>query len=161
MRAIVPEDLNRNGSRAVASLARAAVCIGLQSLDPDPKAIETLVRARGWDDDRAAGFLTRAAASPATTTTTGWAKELAGVATAFLAALVPASAGADLLSRALQVSFGRAASLTLPPMTPGLASFVGEGTPIPMESFSTAGASMEPRKLAAIVEASHESPRAG
>jgi hypothetical protein len=157
MRPLVPEDLHHNGNASLRSLSRAAVVIGRGALEPaDPRATERFVVRRGWDDDRIAGYLTRAAVAPATTTSTGWAKELATVSTAFLAAMIPASAGADLLSRALRVTFGQAASLTLPTMAPGVASFISESSAIPVEQFASAGPTMTPRKLAAIVQASSE-----
>jgi hypothetical protein len=73
-----------------------------------------------------------------------------------LAALTPSSAGAALLVRSLQVSFGDAASIRLPSMAPGVCAFVSEGQAIPVRQFATSGPTMEPRKVACIVEATYE-----
>jgi hypothetical protein len=152
MRALVPEDLN--GNRALTSLTRACLAIGRGTLDGSELAGDYALKR--WRDDRTCELILRAASSPATTTGSGWAREMTRVATALLAALVPVSAGANFLSRALRVSFGNAASLTLPTVAPGSASFVAEMQPIPVKQFASASVSMLPRKLAAIIQASYE-----
>jgi hypothetical protein len=115
---LVPQpDLARE--RAVASLARAAVLVARRVFDRSPQAEESFVKERGWDGDRAAGILTRAASGPAMTTQAGWAKELATVSQAFLRTLTPMSAAAALLDQSVQVSFDGAGKITLPTITPG------------------------------------------
>src|SRR2546430_1787504 len=76
------------------------------------------------------------------------------VAYAFFAALAPLSAGAQVLQRALGVSFDGAASISIPMIAPGIAGFVPEAGPIPVRSFPSTAATIAPRKLACLVELS-------
>jgi len=56
-------------------------------------------------------LVTRAAVAPATTTTTGWASQLAVASVAdLLVSLGPASTGSELLRRAVQLEFNNSAS---------------------------------------------------
>src|SRR5262245_53748329 len=143
--------------RTMASLARACVCIGRGVYEPGLKALETFVHERGWEGDRTSAILTRAATSPAQTTQTSWAKELAEVSVAFLRSLTPMSAAAQVLEQCVALSFGRSASIHLPVITAGTASFVSEGQPIRVGKLPTGpGPSMEPCKFGVIVELSRE-----
>jgi Phage capsid family len=165
-RMLVPEDRVRFADAAreaaMSSLVRAAIVVGRgkirpQSSDEDTsRAVETFVREKGWADDRVAGILTRAASAPATTSQAGWAKELATVSAALLAALAPASAGAALLQRGLQIDFGKAAEILLPTVAPGICTFVGEGQPIPVRQSTTSAPSISPHKMAAIITLTRE-----
>jgi hypothetical protein len=138
---------------ALTSLSRAAVASGLAALDTTTRA-EDILRRRDWGDDRAARVLTtRAASSP---TTMADAVGLTQVGYAFFAALAPLSAGAAVLQRALNVSFDRSASISLPTLAPGIAGFVPEGGPIPTKSFPSTAATITPHKMAALVELSNE-----
>ena len=71
-RALVPEDLGRNGhairERVVASLVRAALCIA-RGVDGGPPAAARLL-AKSWANDTASSYLVRAASSLATLTST-------------------------------------------------------------------------------------------
>jgi Phage capsid family len=105
-----------------------------------------------WPSDRDVELVLRAESSPATVNTDGWADTLAATAVAdFIVSMGPASAGAVLLSRGLQLQFGNAAILC-----PGLlsaatnASFVEEAAPIPVRQFSVDGPRLEPKKFATI-----------
>ena len=101
--------------------------------------------------------LVRSATTPAMTTQSGWAEELATVSQAFLASLVPLSAGADLLRRCLQVSFGRAATIMLPAINPGAAKFIGQDQEIPVPKMpTTTPATLTPAKLMAIIGLTRE-----
>jgi hypothetical protein len=143
--------------RTMASLARACVCISRGVYEPGIKALETFVNERGWQGDRTSAILTRAATSPAMTTQANWAKELAEVSVAFLRSLVPMSAAAQLLEQCVALSFGTSASIRLPVISAGSASFVAEGQPIRVGKFPTGpGPSMEPCKFATIVELTRE-----
>src|SRR5262245_6843341 len=82
-------------SAALTSLARAAVAVSRAGLD---RTIWPVVFAeRQWPHDRDVPLLLRAATVPTSTDTAN----LVSVTYAFLAALVPLSAGADLLGRGL------------------------------------------------------------
>src|SRR5262249_36885465 len=106
---------------------------------------------RHWRDDRGTEYVVRAATGPAMTTTTGWASELSHVTLVFLAALRGLNAGAELLTRGLQVRFNGAGQILLPTIAQGSAGFVGQGKPIPVAQFaSSAGATLLPHKLALI-----------
>jgi len=137
---------------AVASLVRAAICVGLSTLDRQTHAAH---HARKWDDDRALNLILRAATSPATLANT---PALTTVAVSFLEALVPASAGAALLGRGVGLSFDQAASITVPGISfaPG-AGFVAEGAPIPVQTgVTTAGPTLTPHKLAVVTSLTSE-----
>src|SRR2546430_2594001 len=73
-----------------------------------------ILRQRGWGDDRVGAMIARSATGPAMSTQAGWAAELSTVAVAFLRSLQPMSAGAQLLSECLSLTFGRAAQIRLP-----------------------------------------------
>jgi hypothetical protein len=80
--------------QAIASLVRAAAAIGLAALDGTARAPEHARRRFG--EDRGLELVLRAAVSP---TALAGTPALAHVAYAYLEALVPASAGADLFNR--------------------------------------------------------------
>jgi hypothetical protein len=85
------------------------------------------------------------------TTAPGWAQELSHVAIEFIASLVPQSAGADLLGRGFQLKFNGAGSISLPTISQGQASFIGQAKAIPVAQFTTAsGLAIVPHKLAMI-----------
>lgn len=156
MRPLVPEDLHRNGNRgqreAMTTLTRSVLAVAHGQLNPDVTT-ETFVRRR-WGEGAIGGIgtLVRAASAPAMTTTVGWAKELAPITNAFLANLVPFSAGADLLGRGLQLTFDGAATVNIPNLTTPLADFVAQGAPIPVVAgTSSVQASLVPSKFGCIV----------
>jgi hypothetical protein len=64
--------------------------------------------------------------------------------------LVPASAGAALLDRAIALSFGGAAQITCPALSVPVCDFVAEGAPIPVVQAQAAGLTLMPHKLAVI-----------
>jgi hypothetical protein len=99
----------------------------------------------------------RAATTPATLAGN---PALARVSVAFLEALVPISAGADLLNRGIGLNFNGAASISVPGIAIPTASFVGEGKPIPVvQSTTSAGPSLTPFKLAVIATLTGEMMR--
>src|SRR5262245_14465961 len=105
-----------------------------------------------WPDDKVAGLIVRAQTSPATTTSAAWS-ELVGSAQAdFVSTLGPLSAGAQLLSRGIQLSFDGAGEIQVPGLlvSAGGASFVQEAAPIPAHAFALNVISLVPRKLGAI-----------
>jgi len=99
-----------------------------------------------WPGDRDVPLILRAAISPARTADV----PLAAVATAFLAALVPVSAGADLLKRGLSLNFDGGVPA---------ASFVAEDEVIPVQEAPGQPAKLTRHKLACICEATSEVPR--
>jgi hypothetical protein len=88
------------------SLARAAIAVAHNALHASSPAHDHVRRT--WPTDRVAPLVLRAAMSPTTTAT---AAALAPIAQAFLAALVPQSAGADLLNRGLALRFDGVAAM--------------------------------------------------
>jgi hypothetical protein len=137
-------DFNAARNAAMSALSRAALASCLAALDRTIQ-VDKLID-KNWGD-RTAQMILRAAVSPTTTATT----ELAQVTVAFLAALVPVSAGAVLLSKGMQLNFNRSATINCPSLAVGPAAFVGEGAPIPVISgLSKAGPKLEAYKLAAI-----------
>jgi hypothetical protein len=120
MKALVPEDIYGNGHRrrainemAMDSLVRACIVTANNKLNPgNPRNFA----ASRWGSEEARNVdaVIKAASAPASTSTAGWAKELSPVVQAFLANLVPLSAGADLLSRVLGLNFDGAGSISIP-----------------------------------------------
>jgi hypothetical protein len=107
----------------ITSLVRASIAAAHNAFDKNVRAVEYAKQHWGSVEARSVELVTRAASAPAMTTTTGWAAELAHVATQFIASLVPQSAGADLLGRGLQLRFDGLASISLPTITQGQAAF--------------------------------------
>src|SRR5262249_19777446 len=136
-------------------LFRAALATGIGALDRTVHPAE--YARRQWGDDRNVELLLRAAVSP---TTLAGTPALAHTAAAFLDVLIPASAGAALLARGVQLNFAGAASISVPAIAVPTADFVAELAPIPVvvETTSTA-ATLAPFKLAVITTLSGEMMR--
>ena len=127
------------------SSTRACLSIGLAGLDRDARASDI---ARRFDDVRNIEAIIRAASAPSSTSNT---TALTRVAVALLDALIPVSAGADLIARGIQLSFDGAATISVPAIAIPIAKFIGEGRPIPVVTAATsAGVSLSPHKVAAI-----------
>jgi HK97 family phage major capsid protein len=141
---------------AVRSLVRSVIATGSRVFDDRLPPADFLKR-RSWGDDRVANLITRGAASPAMTSQAGWAQELGQVSQAFLRTLTPMSAAAQLLDACLSLSFDGAARISLPNVVPGTATWVAEGAPIRVPTVpALVGSSLEPTKLATIIELSRE-----
>jgi hypothetical protein len=139
---------------AVSALVRACIATGLGTLD---KTMPASSYARRQWDDRTVELILRAAVSPATIAGT---PALAHVAVAFLEALVPTSAGADLLARGIGLNFDGAAQLNCPGIALPTGGFVAEGAPIPVVTAPTSpGATLVPHKLAVITSLTGEMMR--
>ena len=135
---------------AIASLVRAAIAMGRAKID---KTIRPLEFARAqWDDSRVELVL-RAAVNPTALANT---PALAQISFAFLQALTPMSAGADLFSRGVELSFGGAASIMVPGIAIPIAGFVGEVRPIPVVSAPTSGVTLLPHNVKAIAVMTNE-----
>jgi len=136
---------------AVASLVRAAIATGRAKIDNTIKPLE--FARQQWDDSRVELVL-RAAVNPTALSNT---PALTQISFAFLRALAPMSAGADLLARGIELSFGCAASIMVPGIAIPVAGFVGEGKPIPVVSAPTsAGATLLPHNVKAIAVLTNE-----
>jgi hypothetical protein len=150
---LVPDEAHRR-ERSITSLVRSALGVARCTGVPTPEraaAAERLIRAT-WENDVTASYLVRAATSPTSLANT--AALTRSVIADFLSALGPQSAGQQLLERGLQLSFDRAATISLPSFVADLNScaFVGESQPIPVRPFSitTPAPQLVPRKLALI-----------
>jgi hypothetical protein len=137
---------------AMAVLARACIAAAAGKLNPAEISAKLVTRRWGSEAAREVELLARAASAPATMTTPGWAQELAHVTATFLRNLQPFSAGADLLTRCLGLSFDRAGVINLPKVTTPMADFVAEQAPIPVADGAASNqASVAPFKFAVIV----------
>src|SRR5262249_47699836 len=153
---LVPEDLPRYTTAArentINSFVRSVISVAMGKLDRNvgPEAFAR----KTWPGDRNVPEILRAATAPATIATSG---PLAQVTAAFLPALTPVSAGADLLQRVLGLSFSGHAQINLPSIGPVIADFVGEGAPIPVQQALTGpGTSLFPHKLAVVSSLTRE-----
>jgi hypothetical protein len=149
---VVPEDRDRNGN-SISPLVRAAIAVGLAGLDRRTgSAVDHAQRRFG--DDRNLNLVLRAATSP---TSLAGTPALARIAVAYLEALTPVSAGADLLARGIGLNFDGHAQISVPGIARPIADFVGEGQPIPVQIAPTsAGPTLTPFKLAVITSLTRE-----
>jgi HK97 family phage prohead protease len=103
---------------------------------------------------------TRAATAPATTTTTGWAAELAVTGQgAWFNAVMAGSILQPVASRAMNVTLGRYAQISMPTRatTPTIAgSFVQEGAPIPVRQAAFTTVTLGLKKMAVITSYTRE-----
>lgn len=118
------------------------------------------VAAALWpSDDGIVEFIERAASAPAMVAVAGWAAELAHkLVVDALAALGPASASAQVMSRGLVLSWDGAGQIAAPGFVAGAgnASFVADGAPIPVRQLASTAALLNPHKLAAIAVLTRE-----
>jgi hypothetical protein len=164
MRYLVPEDRYGNGhaqravqAMAMDSLIRACIVTAHSKLNPGTSTKSFAAARWGTEEANNIASVLRAAAAPAMTSTVGWAKELSPIVVAFLANLVPTSAGADLLGRVLNLSFDGAGTINIPNLNVPLADFVGQGQPIPVTQATVSiQASLEPHKFAVITMLTNE-----
>jgi hypothetical protein len=102
----------------------------------------------------------RAPVSPTDTTS---ASALTQISLALMAGLTGLSAAAGLFGRGLQLEFDHHGSISVPNLTmPSAVGFVAEGQPIPaLQGQTSVGATLNPRKLAAIWVLTFEQIRSG
>ena len=133
-------------------LIRAVAANMLQTIEGSGGAQVDALIGRHWPKDEVTPLVLRAATNPATMTTSGWASQLAGTSVAdFLLGMGcvgrfgPARARAVAVVRWLR-------SIFLPSMlsAAGLAAFVMEGAPIPVEQPVAGGVTLTPRALKTI-----------
>jgi len=108
--------------------------------------------ARSMWDDGVTGLILRATSSPATTTTTGWAKEIAGVAVLDLVQSVTSiSAAAEVIDRALKLNMDGIAEYRVPGriLDPtAAAAWVAEAGSAPVRNLNFSNAAiLRPHKL--------------
>ena len=140
---------------AMSSLVRAALATIHSTRNKSVFATQYAKQA--WPEDKNADIILRAPSDAARLGNPVWAGALAQTALAFLAGLVPLSAGADLLQRALQLSFGGAGKVLIPGIFVPMADFVASGAPIPVvQGTSSTQATIEPCKFAVIIALSRE-----
>jgi hypothetical protein len=142
-------DFHAIEERTIGALVRSAIATAHGVYDKTVRASDYARKTWGSEAAREVNLITRAAALPATTTQSDWAGLFSQVTVTFLSSLAPASAGADLLGRGLQLRFDGAGAISLPMMSAGQAGFVGQSQPIPVVEYqTTAGVKLEPHKLA-------------
>jgi HK97 family phage prohead protease len=119
--------------------------------------IDVTMREIYGDDElhrQAVTWIMRTATAPATTTTVGWAAELAQTTyAAFMEVLYPAAIYPRLAGKGLSLSFGPYGKILIPTRatTPTIAgSFVGEGLPIPVRQGLFTSQTLTPKKMAVI-----------
>jgi HK97 family phage prohead protease len=123
----------------------------------DRVPVQQKIREVYGDDEATRAMLEwsmRAATAPATTTTTGWAAELAQTLfAAFMEVLYPKAVYPRLAAKGLSLNFGSAGKILIPTRatTPTIAgSFVGEGLPIPVRQGLFTSQTLTPKKMAVI-----------
>jgi hypothetical protein len=142
-------------AKTMRSLTRAAIAVGQAKTSGSRYLADRLANGL-WPDDKDAHLIARAATSPHTIASTG---ALATTVMAdVIATLAPTAAGARLLHEGLVVSFGRAATISVPSFeaAAGNASFVAEGQPIPVRQLNSRAVPLAPHKLAVIAVLSEE-----
>ena len=108
-----------------------------------------------FGNDVVTAEILRSATAPATTTTSGWAQQLAGVAIYdLIASITRLSAGAEVIDRALHLNMDGIAEARVPGRALNAAvagQWVAEGQPTPVRSLSFSDAAiLRPRRLAVI-----------
>jgi hypothetical protein len=118
------------------------------------------VAAWMWPSDRVtAEVLERAATTPAMSGVVGWAAELSRKYVAdTLSIMGGASAAAQMLERALILTFNGTGTITVPGLVvdSSAASFVAEGDPIPVRQFTLTSATLSHDSIATIAVLSRE-----
>lgn len=148
---LVPEDRRSfvPGRAAVNALVRAATA-HLLTASGSKAGYPSEVAAARWPGDSDTLWLTKAAVSPATTGSVPVL--LSTLLVDFLTTLGPVSAGAQLLSRGLQLSFAGNAVIQVPRIVADAAGvdFAAEGSPIAVRQLLAGGLTLSPRKFATI-----------
>lgn len=105
-------------------------------------------------------IITRAATAPATTTTAGWAAELAATGEgAWFNAIMAGSIFQPVAGRGMNITLGRYAQISMPTRaaTPTIAgSFVAEGAPIPVRQAAFTAVVLGLKKMAVITSYTRE-----
>lgn len=139
-------------------LVRSALCHFVAKVQN--KGVDQVAEAR-YPGHEATAAMTRADATIATTTVSGWASQLVNTALQdFLDLLTPFSVYPGLSSRGVKVTFGaNQGAITIPSSSSDSAlagGFVLEGDPIPVGRMTTTSISMAPHKFGIITTMSKE-----
>jgi hypothetical protein len=150
MRALVPEDLHRNGQTERRSFHRAITAMALGA--GERRGAEAVLH-RAWPNDTVAEMVLKAAVSPTSTSDYRTA-----IVTNPLVTLAPASAAAQLFAECFQVDLAGVTSVRLPYVTatpqPG---FIAEGAPALAAQLSLSNVDIGPtRKLLILAGLSGE-----
>lgn len=118
------------------------------------KSVDDVLEQR-YPGHEATAIVTKADATVATTTTSGWASELINTATGdFINTLKPDSVFPDLLAMGTGLTFNNAqGAIKLPSRTSATSvngDFVLEGDPIPVRRLTTTSVTLTPRKMGVI-----------
>ena len=149
-----PEDhiLRHFAATTIAYIKRQPVEVALAELYGDYGDYEATRGVVEWR--------TRTATAPATTTTAGWAAELAVTGQgAWFNALMAGSIFDPVSARGMNVTLGRYATISMPTRaaTPTIAgSFVAEGAPIPVRQAAFTTVSLGLKKMAVITSYTRE-----
>jgi hypothetical protein len=136
----------------ILSISRAAMATLRSRLDRSMTADEHAAKAWPFDED--AHLIVRAATSPHTMTDTA---ALVQIAAAVFPMLEPYSAAAQLFDMGLSVPLGREfGGVTVPGLATVPVAFVAEGDAKPVLQGTSAGARLDPHKVAGITVASTE-----
>jgi hypothetical protein len=132
--------------RGMDSIARAALAAGRAVADPSAH--------RALASDRQAQLVLRSPTTPLTTTD---AAALQAVKLAFLASLVPISAGAAVLAKSIGLSFDGAGSIGIPALTLPSAGWLGESHSVAVVAGTTSrAATLWPYKIAVAFSVTNE-----
>jgi hypothetical protein len=152
-RPFLPEDRDTRFKRSQPSdhFFRALAACALARSQPggDPRQIASQLY-----DEPTRAFVERAAVGPATTTTSGWASQLASTAVAdVITTIAPRSAAAALMAAGLRVNLAGIGQVSVPSWSTRLPApvFVQEGSPIPVVQGVLAGTALAPRKMSFMV----------
>jgi hypothetical protein len=141
-------------------LFRAATCV-VQGCHPNHGVEPMRICKTVYAGDKVTPILLRGAVPPATVADPDWAGTVARLSiSSLLQSIVSLSAAADLLTRALRISFDRLASIRVPGRSLNVGDagqWLAEGKPIPVRNFMmNAGPTLTPHKLAVITTYTRE-----
>ena len=148
-RPLVPQDLRPDHR----TIARVVYALALHRVDPSESPTDVI--QRHWRDDTAIQLIGRSAVSPATTTTTGWAAELAATAVGpvYVASLGGAAGALVGRPNALSLSLAGLNTISLPYSTSlGTAAWITEAAPIGVGQGALNKSTLGPSKKIGIIE---------
>lgn len=134
--------------------------------DPKRPVLDVLKETYG-DNDHGntvrrvmAEMVTKAAAIPADTTTSGWATNLVQTVIGdFIESLIPYALYPRIAARGRSYTFGRNGTISLPARNTGTAiagAFIAQGAPIPVKQGAFTSVTMTPKKMGVITTLTRE-----
>jgi hypothetical protein len=141
--------LDLPGGNLFKRMIAAKAIAGLRRCKPEDVAMDM------WPNDRmlAAAYAMKATSTPAMTSVSGWAKELAAIKVAdAVEALGAASSAVEVMSESLLLSWDGFGAINVPAFVAAAANsgFVQEGSPIPVRQFTDSSVQLLPYKVASI-----------